>query len=312
MGAFKDPPKPMRNIVPTVGKIAYSRFFAEWKGHPLADLAAFRERAIQLRPDKPIIYLVGDSSLDNKYWVNSQLPVEVPEIYSQILDRPRPKPDVAFWLNHYLGSRATTINAAVEESMLRDRDDVLLDHDYFVKDRIRSNDILVVSVGANDVALRPNASTMWHMSQLAWFTPKILIESGYAPSLRYFKKLFGDKIKTYVESIVRKQKPKAVIICMIYYPLESGAGAQPSWADVQLKALGYNRWPGQLQAAIRQMYKQATQEIQIEGTTVIPCALHEVLDGKNPDDYTARVEPNEEGGRKMAIKFEELLRPYLD
>jgi hypothetical protein len=93
---------------------------------------------------------------------------------------------------------------------------------------------------------------------------------------------------------------------MIYFPLESGLG-QTSWADVQLKALGYNSWPGQLQAAIKALFETATRGIEVEGTEVVPCALHEVLDGRTVGDYTARVEPSEQGGKKMARKFVDLL-----
>ncbi|KAF2202663.1 hypothetical protein GQ43DRAFT_303029 [Delitschia confertaspora ATCC 74209] len=293
----------------TLQKIICSRFFSEWKGHPVPDLSTFQSRAVELRPNKPIVYLVGDSSLDNKAWVTSSPPsgVNIPEIYVDLMDHPRPKPDVAFWLNHVLGDRATVVNAAVEASLLRERDEGLLEHDEFVRDNIRENDILIVSVGANDVALQPTKSTMLNMAQLA-VLPRALIDSGYAPALRHFKHMFGDQTKKYVDRMISKHKPKAVIICMIYFPLEEG---QSSWADASLKALGYDRWPGQLQAAIKQMYKQATQKIQISGTTVLPCALYEVLDGKNVRDYTSRVEPNTEGGRKMAIKFEELTKPFL-
>jgi hypothetical protein len=97
---------------------------------------------------------------------------------------------------------------------------------------------------------------------------------------------------------------------MTYFPLEAGLG-QTSWADTQLQALGYNSYPGQLQAAIRAMYEIATKEIRVQGTRVVPCALHEMLDGKTVGDYTARVEPNEEGGRKMAARFCELVEGIL-
>ena len=49
------------------------------------------------------------------------------------------------------------------------------------------------------------------------------------------------------------------------------------------------------------MYKIATKEIRVD----------EVLDGKSVSDYTARVEPNESGGKKMAVKFVELLDKIL-
>lgn len=297
----------------TPRKINCSRFNFEWKGHPIEDLVRFRDTTIAGRGDKPIIYLAGDSSLDNKYWVHKSfhdLEVDVPAIYEQALDKPNPKVDVAFWMNHLLLDRATCINTAVEESMLRDRDTNLLPHDEFIRDNIRPQDILVVSVGANDVALKPLPSTMWHMAQLAWFTPRFLLANGWAWSLRYFKHLFGTKMEDYITRLTAVTKPRAVIVCMIYFPLEAQFGQQ-SWADVQLKALGYNIVPGQLQTAIKSMYEIATKKIKVEGTEIVPCALHEVLDGKTAGDYTARVEPNHAGGRKMASKFVELIDEIL-
>ncbi|KZM27134.1 uncharacterized protein EKO05_0009004 [Ascochyta rabiei] len=293
-------------------KINCSRFYFEWKGHQIQDIATFHAIAAERRPNKPIVYLAGDSSLDNKYWVHSnrELQVQVPEIYEHTLDRPTPKPDVAFWINHFLGDSATCINTAVEESMLRERDQELLSHDVFIRDNIRPEDVVIVSVGANDIALKPLPCTIRHMLQLAWATPRSSLDNGTASSLEYFREMFGPRIQDYVERLTAKARPRAVIICMIYFPLEWGLGQQ-SWADTQLKALGYNTWPGQLQTAISTLYRMATQNITVRGTEVVPCALHEVLDGKVASDYTARVEPNEEGGKKMARRFAELLNGIL-
>jgi len=295
------------------GKIKSSRFFFEWKGHPISDVSAFRSIILSERPKEPIIYLAGDSSLDNKYWVPSSLssgvplPVDVPEIYHAALDKPRPKPDIAFWLNHFLGNRGTALNLAVEESMLRDRDSDLLDHDKFIRDNIRTKDILIVSVGANDIALRPTFATMRNMLQLAWLTPRRSLERGTARSLSHFTSMFKDQVQAYICKMVEKQKPRAVIVCMIYYPLESNASDQQSWADLPLKLLGYNRYPGQLQTAIKKMYELATKKVEIPGTEVMPCPLFEAMDGKSKEDYVARVEPSTEGGRKMALQFKEIL-----
>ncbi|KAF1350532.1 hypothetical protein EJ07DRAFT_169077 [Lizonia empirigonia] len=275
----------------TLTKINRSRYYIEWKGHQIQDITTFQAITLAQRPNKPIVYLAGDSSLDNKYWVDSENELE-----------PTPKHDVAFWINHLLGDRATCINTAVEETMLRDRDQDLLPHDQFIRDNIRSEDVLIVSVGANDIALKPLSCTIRHMLQLAWVTPKSSLLNGTAWSLKYFKNMFGTKVQNYVNRMTAKTRPRAVIICMIYFPLESGLGQQ-SWADTQLKALGYNTWPSQLQTAISILYRIATQKIKLEGSEVIPCALHEVLDGKTAEDYTARVEPNEKGGKKMASKF---------
>ncbi|KAH7398595.1 hypothetical protein BKA66DRAFT_407840 [Pyrenochaeta sp. MPI-SDFR-AT-0127] len=293
----------------STSKINCSKFYFEWKGHPIGDLTRFRDITLAERPDKPIVYLAGDSSLDNKYWVHlsgDNVPIDIPDIYQHTLSNPVPKPDVAFWMNHLLEDRATCINTAVEESMLRDRDKSLLPHDEFIRDNIRAEDVLIISVGANDVALKPSLPTIRHMLQLAWLTSRSSLESGSASSLKYFKHMFGTQIQDYITRLTSVTKPRAVIVCMIYFPLEAGLG-QESWADMQLKALGYNSFPGQLQTAIRAMYEFATKKIKVEGTEIVPCALHEVLDGKKVADYTARVEPNEEGGRKMAVRFLELL-----
>ncbi|KAF2844814.1 hypothetical protein T440DRAFT_473090 [Plenodomus tracheiphilus IPT5] len=289
-------------------KVKCARFYFEYKGHPLEDLATFREITLQERADKPMVYFAGDSSLDNKFWVNladRDPTVAVPDIYHKALDIPQPKPDVAFWLNHVLGDRATALNTAVEESMIRERDNSLLPHDEFIRDKIRPQDTLIISVGGNDIAFKPSFWTIINMLRLAWLTPLSHLEDGSASSLRYFRTLFGDKIQAYVTKLTAITKPRAVIVCMIYYPLESGLD-QKSWADLQLTALGYDRWPGQLQAAIRAMYRQATMEIRVDGVEIVPCALYEVLDGKGGGDYTDRVEPNE-GGRKMAERFGAIL-----
>ncbi|KAK0928270.1 hypothetical protein LTR29_017443 [Friedmanniomyces endolithicus] len=166
-----------------------------------------------------------------------------------------------------------------------------LAHDDFTRDHIQPKDILIVSIGANDIALSPTAATMRHMLQLAWLTPLSSIDRGTASSLAYFKHMFGEQTKAYITRMIAKQKPRVVIVCTIYYPLEAGVG--------------------QLQAAIRKMYEQATSSISIEGTTVIPCPLFESLDGKAKEDYVERVEPSVQGGKKMATHLVRLLGDFL-
>jgi hypothetical protein len=274
------------------GPINTARFYFEWKGHHIDDLVQFRDIVLKERPKKPIIYLAGDSSLDNKFWLHKsieELSVDVPTIYFKAFNNAKPKADVAFWMNHLLAERATCINTAVEESMLRDRDEQLLPHDEFIRDSIRSEDVLIVSVGANDVALKPLPRTVFHMARLAWFTSQKSLENLSAGSLSYFKDMFGTKVQDYISRLTAKTKPRAVVVCMIYFPLEAHF-EQKSWADRQLALLGYTSHPGQLQAAIRAMYECATKQIKVDGTEIVPCALHEVLDGKTLDDYTDRVE----------------------
>ena len=330
-------------------KIQTLPFFAEWKGHPLPDLAALHSHIISASPSQPIVYLAGDSSLDNKAWVpsssptlnGSALPVPTPSLYTSTLDDSNHiKPDVAFWLNHILstsspGPGATCLNTAVEASLLRERDTALLPHDAFIRDHLRAQDILIVSVGANDIALSPTAATALHMLLLAWLTPAFVLRRGWAPSLLYFRRLFRDRVQAYVERMVEKTRPRAVLVCMIYFPLETGvmgragakeakgpwekltqwsrsrSGREKAWADLPLAVLGYNFMPGRLQAAIRSMYEMATREVKVEGTQVIPVPLFEVLDGKREEEYVARVEPSIDGGRKLAEFLEGVMRPLL-
>ena len=298
-------------------KINTSRFYFEWRGHTIPDIEAFHTITLSQRPGQPVIYLAGDSSFDNKHWVPSSgaggepLPVEVPSIYYSALQRPQPKPDVAFWLNHSLEDRATVLNCAVEASTLRERESDLLEHDEFIRDHIRAEDILIVSVGGNDIALKPTLATACQMLKLTWLTPRSSLQGGSAWGLGHFTNLFKNQVEAYISRLVEKQKPRAVVVCMIYYPLESGVSQQSSWADVQLKLLGYDRFPGQLQAAISKMYELATKKVQIPGVKVLPCALFKAMDGKSEEDYTDRVEPSVEGGRKIGSELMKIIEPLI-
>lgn len=66
-----------------------------------------------------------------------------------------------------------------------------------------------------------------------------------------------------------------------------------------------------MQTAIRALYEFATKKIQVQGTTVVPYALFQALNGKIADDCTVRVEPSAEGGKKMAQGFLKLIDGVL-
>ena len=120
--------------------------------------------------------------------------------------------------------------------------------------------------------------------------------------LGYFADLFGNRVRAYATNLVAKRKPRAVVICMIYYLDVRGRG---SWADATLKLLGYNAAPKLLQRAIRHVYRTGTQRIRIDGVPVIALPLYEVLDGSDTRDYVQRVEPSPVGGAKMAAAIGE-------
>jgi hypothetical protein len=97
-------------------------------------------------------------------------------------------------LNHFLGDCATALNLAVEESMLRERDLQLLDHDKFIRDNFRAKDIVIISVGVNDIALRPTFTTMRYMLQVAWLTSRLSPEGGRAWPLSHFTRMLKDQV----------------------------------------------------------------------------------------------------------------------
>ena len=256
-----------------------------------------------------MIWLLGDSTLDNKHW----FPDTEPAVngYEQILTPPRSTADVAHHLNSEivargLGESFVTINTSVEEATLgaRIRPQPLLSQDAFCRDQLRPEDVLVVSCGGNDIALRPTAWTAAAMVALL-ATPTVLIKHAgsspifhhLVPGLGHFIHLFGTEARRFIERVCEHTTPRAVVVCMLYY-LDEVAGG--SWADGTLRMLGYNSNPAKLQLIMRIIYERAISTIELNGTKVIPVPMYEVLDGKNTDDYVARVEPSSQGGRKLA------------
>ena len=73
-----------------------------------------------------------------------------------------------------------------------------------------------------------------------------------------------------------------------------------SWANMLLKFIDYSKKPDWLQSIIKYIYVEAISQIHIEGSEVIPVPLFEKLDGKTTADYVDRVEPSDQGGKKIA------------
>ena len=325
-------------------RIRANSFYSEYHGHKISHLnillPALRESTDAL------IWTAGDSSLDNKYWFNDTAPAVEGTVYQTILDPPRMKMDVTYWLNRLLkdaeeerknrpvshnscnnsGSRSrqprlAAINAAVEATTLNERTFRLRPQDIFIRDNIRSEDILIVSVGGNDVALMPLPCTIASLGGILCL-PSFCLEQGFSygachlddcclgcgaslascacacpPCLGYVKHLFGTRVEKYIQALTAKTKPHKILVCMIYYPDEANS---PSWSGPALGALGYNSNPTKVQTLIRKGFHEATSSIRIRGSQVIPVPLFHALDGKNTSDYIQRVEPSPNGGRKLA------------
>ena len=308
-------------------------YYNEYHGHRIQDLTPILNALQTLAPTKSIIYSAGDSSLDNKFWFEDRAPAVGP--YKHVLNGPM-KLDVNYWLNKRAEDRNmpfVAINTSVEATTLNGRACcTLLKQDKFIKHNITENDVLVVSVGGNDIALMPAPCTICNMVLLQCCTPTACIEKtkpccsipcddcccscGFgclaacttafpACCMGYFYHLFRTRIETYVKNLTSgNQRPKRIIISMIYYPDEAETG---SWADGTLGLLGYNSNPSKLQLLIRKTFEDAVSQIKIPGSTVIPLPLYELLDPKDSKDYCQRVEPSPQGGKKMADGILDLL-----
>jgi hypothetical protein len=292
-------------------------FYAQYRGHPLADVAALHQAARE-RGDT-CVFLAGDSSIDNKHWLypagkvgdrvllDPSFTGPAPPQYQGLLDPPRAVKDVAYWMNRIAadaGTRVTVLNLAVEESTLRDRKNGLLPHDCFIRDHLQPHDVLVVSIGGNDVVLKPTAGTIAAAASLLAL-PTTLIDLGLAPGFHHFQQMFKGEVTSYAQKLVEKCLPKAVLPCMIYFPdKRSGSGG---WADSELRMMGYDLFPGKLQQIIQKLYAAATMNIRLSGTQVIPVPLFAVLDGNETTDYVQRMEPSVSGGLKIARLLSEHL-----
>jgi hypothetical protein len=197
-----------------------------------------------------LVFLAGDSTLDNKYWFHdSDAAING---YELILSPANMKLDVNYWINAELVKRGlknwACINTAVEASSLNSRScGDLLPQDEFIRDHICEDDVLIVSVGGNDIALNPVLFTILNIIPLVCCTPLCMLEHascacppnlqvdmgccgcgldgclagtlcGFPLGMGYFVNLFKNRVENYIARLVHKCKPRKVLVCMLYYP----------------------------------------------------------------------------------------------
>ena len=308
--------------------VSADAYYGENHGHLPSHLESVHAALRQHPGTTRLIFTAGDSSLDNKYWFPSTSPA-VRNGYETVLTPPVMKQDVTYWLNRRAADRpglahVSAINTAVEATTLNGRAcGTLLKQDAFLKDHVRAGDVVVVSVGGNDIALMPCLCTVVNIGLISCCTPYGCVEAtkgvpcpgddcccgcGFgclstltacpAPCMGYFYHMFRTRVQAYVDNLTSGgERPGTIIVCMIYYLDEAATG---SWADGMLGCLGYNSNPKKLQMMIRRVFEEAVSKVKVDGAEVIPFPLFRVLNGKTSSDYRERVEPSPEGGRKIA------------
>jgi len=296
-------------------------FYATYHGHEPGLLEQVLDGLLRAHgPEATVVFLAGDSSLDNKTWLfNQGAPAErwrpagahAPAVngFERVLQPPRMVCDVTYWMNQILsdlGANAFALNTAIEATMLASRVGGvqccvlpscggLFEQELLIRDRIRPQDMLVISIGGNDVALAPSIFTVVAIV-LLMLTPWPLLFSWH-PAVAYFLLLFRCQVQCYARKLTSVTRPAKIGVCMIYN-LDEHNGE--SWANVALCALCYCCFPGMLQARLRLIFELGTSRITVPGSKVVPIALADALDGRSSEDYHQRVEPSVAGGQKMA------------
>lgn len=171
---------------PDAATVDQRRFYAEYHGHPPEQL----ETVVRSLRDqgKQLIWLAGDSSLDNKYWFHESSPAL--NGYEHILSPAVMKQDVSYWLNATAAERAhqggdgpplACVNTAIEATSLNDRAcSKLWAQDELIRQHIGPEDILIVSVGGNDVALQPLLCTVLSMFAMVYVPLPTCFIKNYA------------------------------------------------------------------------------------------------------------------------------------
>lgn len=291
-------------------QISAKHFYNSYYGHKMPHIELLYKHFKKLSPKSSIVFLAGDSSLDNKHWIIGKQAKDATYGYDTFLVPPLMVRDICYNLSNSINKKGIhntfVLNCAVEEATIGNKKQYLNSQDKFILSRITSNDILVVSIGGNDMALNPTISTMWNMFKLVTFNGKEYIKNTphKAWGIDHFIELFKDGITAYIAKLINLQTPRKVIVCTIYYPDKTRTG---SWADDVLGKLGYDSDPEKLQLIIQHIHKEAICKIKIPGVDIVPLALYTALDGNISSDYVARVEPSETGGEKIADVLANLL-----
>lgn len=292
--------------------IKTQEYYSNWSGHKVELLEKALKHLKEKSKCERIVFLAGDSSLDNKHWIfpplnksrassykENQTCTKSLEVYKDFFNPSFMPKDVNYWIGKSLESlqseeKVCSIMTAVEASTLMKGGKLRSEpQDRFIRKNIKDGDYLIISVGGNDIAMAPTAKTEKHLEEL--------IQSDFTKesSKKYFISLFKGRVKEYILSLIGDKKPKNILIAMIYYP--GFHGVEQSWAYPTLKKLHYDKPDKRqlLQGFIKFLYEEATSQIKIDGARVTALPLYEVLDGSNPEHYKSSVEPSVEGGRLL-------------
>eukprot|EP01036_Dinobryon_divergens_P022818 gene22818-31115_t len=186
-----------------------------------------------------------------------------------------------------LEGRIVAVNCAVEESTIGGRRLKRLPQDEFVRDNSKPDDIFVISLGGNDIALRPTCCTTLNMVSLLCCSTTSCIEKVWkkcqclTPDLldyEWSRYSLGSTVssKDYCNcDAVTGLGPSCWSNCLSFPPglgfflhlfkdRVADIARRPggSWAENTLKWLGYNHNPGHLQSVMKRVFELGTRQVR--------------------------------------------------
>lgn len=245
--------------------------YDNYYGHTLEDL-----EKILILSNKPKIYLVGDSILDNKFWVKNEKVNKIRNMFDV--------PDIAYHINN-INQDYLCINCACEEAKVENKN--ISYHDQFVIDHICEDDILVISIGGNDFMLNKDNLTKLEQAQLE----RIMLGYYGGPKYKDLLNIFNDEITKYILLLIQKRKPKQIIYLFPYFPCEIKGKCWSSVIDIIMMFKEF------LKDIMKAIYNDLHFNLDFIYDTI---PLFEILNSKKNEDYIQRLEPSSIGGMKIA------------
>jgi hypothetical protein len=193
-------------------------FYENEFGHKKEDLNFLYGKIYEDRA-REFIFLAGDNTFDNKI-LNNLETVEINDVdkklrgYEKVFSKC--KPDVAYQMNKLLISNTiqrepiACINCASKNNKIGlkyiNNKKIVNTQEEFIQEKISENDILIVSIGLNDI-VEPLE------------TEENLMKGDYNQNgYPYFNDLFSNKLEKYIRTLYDniERQPKSIIICLPY------------------------------------------------------------------------------------------------
>ncbi|CAD7939085.1 unnamed protein product [Amoebophrya sp. A120] len=334
--------KAVARLVPDV------EFYWDFPGHRveyLHSLVTLLQTKLDIHrksgPPAFLVYLLGDSSLDNKHWLypndwskpdfflnknkldltNTAFTAPACNRYEQVLSQPaRSVQDVCYWLNRraadhgaqLLETEPTSVflhtphlyfvNAAVEASTLAMCHSTLLPQDQVVADRVTPDDVLVVSVGHNDMAFY-RTRDVEHVLKHGTTDDKVA-----RMAVELFHDVYKRNLEAYLNKVLDGKRCKLLVVCMLYN-LDENDNQDDDWSllngvEPMYAKIGFRKNPElkrRFKVALHAVFEALISKVQVANEDkVVPLELSRALDGTDTTMYELRNEPSVLGGKAMS------------